>query len=328
MDEADAHRAVRQPEALHDLDRVVVARPDGDVLRGQLVVDLEGRTPGDVQGEGRRAAVRGRDAVERHPVGKPGEEALGEVALVRRGSRPSRVSSTYSTAATSPAKSSCCCVPVSKRAASGSSGAGRTLYGRSSSSSSARTKKRPEVRPEELVRRAEQDVRARGRDVDRPVRRVVDGVDPGERARLVRERGDPGHVADRPDGVRGPGERDDAGLVRELPLQVVEVERAVLADVHEADGEAAVLRHRQPGRDVGVVVEPRHEDLVAGAQVLARERAREAEVERRHVRPEADLLRATRRGSAPRSPCAWSTSASVATLAANAPPVFAFDSSR
>ena len=50
-------------------------------------------------------------------------------------------------------------------------------------------------------------------------------------------------------------------------------------------------RHGEPGRDVRVVVEPRHEDLVAGAQAVARERAREAEVERRHVRPEADLLR-------------------------------------
>ena len=42
------------------------------------------------------------------------------------------------------------------------------------------------MRPVELVRRAEEHVGAGG-DVDRAVRRVVHGVDPGERAGLVRE---------------------------------------------------------------------------------------------------------------------------------------------
>ena len=45
----------------------------------------------------------------------------------------------------------------------------------------------PHVRAEELVRRADQHVDVPGRDVDRPVRRVVDGVGPGERAGGVRE---------------------------------------------------------------------------------------------------------------------------------------------
>ena len=49
-------------------------------------------------------------------------------------------------------------------------------------------------------------------------------------------------------------------------------------------------REREPRRDVRVVVEPRHEDLVAGLE-LARERAREEEVERRHVLAERDLAR-------------------------------------
>ncbi len=83
MDEADAHGAVGQAEPLHDLDRVVVARPHGDVARGQLVGDLEGRAAGDVHGEGRGAAVRARDAVERHPVRQAGEEAFRERALLR-----------------------------------------------------------------------------------------------------------------------------------------------------------------------------------------------------------------------------------------------------
>jgi hypothetical protein len=59
-------------------------------------------------------------------------------------------------------------------------------------------------------------------------------------------------------------------------LQVVEVERAVLVDVDEADGEAEIVSDREPRRDVRVVVEPGYEDLVAGAKAVARERAREA----------------------------------------------------
>ena len=149
-----------------------------------------------------------------------------------------------------------------------------------------------QVRPEELVRRAEQDVRARGRDVDRPVRRVVDGVDPGERARLVREGGDP-----RPRRSRCRRRSPPSGNATTRVLSESCRSRSSRSSVQSSwmstkrTVEAAVVRHGEPGRDVRVVVEPRHEDLVAGAQALARERAREAEVERRHVRPEADLLR-------------------------------------
>src|SRR5207247_5339818 len=51
-------------------------------------------------------------------------------------------------------------------------------------------------------------VSAGGSDVDRPVRRVVNGVDPGERAGLVRERGDLHDRWDGADGVRRPRKRD------------------------------------------------------------------------------------------------------------------------
>jgi len=77
------------------------------------------------------------------------------------------------------------------------------------------------VRAEELVRRAEENVDAEGRDVDRPVRGVVDGVTPRERARLVCELADPRRVRDRPERVRGEREGDDAGALRQLPLEVV-----------------------------------------------------------------------------------------------------------
>ena len=147
----------------------------------------------------------------------------------------------------------------------------------------------PEVWAEELVRRADEDVDARCRHIDRPVRRVVDGVDPGERACLVREVGDPPHVRDRADGVRGPRKRDDFRLLRDLRLEIVVVERAVLlAQVGIAHDEVEVVGELEPGGDVRVVVEAGDDDLVAGRE-LAAQGPREREVERRHVLAEADL---------------------------------------
>ena len=165
-------------------------------------------------------------------------------------------------------------MPVSKRLPSGSLGAGRTLYGRQLSLSSRRAERDAEVRPEELVRRADQHVDAELRDVDRAVRAVVHGVGPRERACLVREVGDPADVGERPDRVRGDRERDDARPVGELRGEVVEVERRVFVDVDEADGQVEVVGELEPGRDVRVVVELRAEDLVAGPEARARPCAR------------------------------------------------------
>ena len=123
------------------------------------------------------------------------------------------------------------------------------------------------------------------------MRGVVHRVDPGERARLVRELGDPCHVHERPDCIGGPGIGNDPRALRELGGQVVEIERRVVADVREPDDEIEVARKLEPGRDVAVVVEARHEDLVAGGELPA-DRSREREVDRRHVRAEDDLLRA------------------------------------
>ena len=71
-------------------------------------------------------------------------------------------------------------------------------------------------------------------------------------------------VRRRAERVRGEREGDDAGAVRQLPLEVVEVERRVLVDLDEADAEVEVVRELEPRRDVAVVVETRDEDLVAG----------------------------------------------------------------
>ena len=74
-----------------------------------------------------------------------------------------------------------------------------------------------------------------------------------------------------------------------LPLEVGQVEASLVVDDDEVDLQAEVARELEPRSDVGVVVEPRDEDLVARLE-LPPERAREHEVQRRHVRAEDDLL--------------------------------------
>ena len=146
-----------------------------------------------------------------------------------------------------------------------------------------------QVRPEELVRRAEEDVDVPAGDVDRPVRPVVDGVGPRERARAVRELDDSRDVRGRADRVRRDRERDDPRPVGELRLEVLEVEREVVVHAGEADDDAEVVRELEPGRDVRVVVELRADDLVAGLQ-RPPERPRQQEVERGHALAERDLV--------------------------------------
>ena len=129
------------------------------------------------------------------------------------------------------------------------------------------------MRAEELVRRAEEDVDAERGDVDRRVRPVVDGVRPGERTGRVRQLDYTRRVGHRPEGVRGEREGDDAGSIRQLALEVVEVEGRVRVDFDKADAEVEVVAELEPRRDVAVVVEARDEDLVAGRERRVRARA-------------------------------------------------------
>ncbi len=147
-----------------------------------------------------------------------------------------------------------------------------------------------EVRPVELVRRADQHVDSGRCDVDRPVRRVVDGVDPRERAHLVGQGRHALDVHERPERVGRPREGDDARPFGEALREVVQVEPALRVDSDEPDREVEIVRQLEPGRDVGVVIDSGHEDLVARAELPA-DRAGEREVQRRHVRAEHDLLR-------------------------------------
>jgi hypothetical protein len=84
-------------------------------------------------------------------------------------------------------------------------------------------------------------------------------------------------------------ERDDARAFRKLPLEVFEIERGVVVDVHEADREILVVGELEPRRHVRVVVELGDENLIALPPVASGS-ARQCERERRHIRAEDRLL--------------------------------------
>ena len=133
------------------------------------------------------------------------------------------------------------------------------------------------MRPEPLVGRAGQRVAAERGDVDRAVRRGVDGVDEDARAGAVRGGDDARQVGDRADRVGGGGDRDPArALPRARPRRRRRAARACRDRARRSAPRAGARGGDEPRRDVGVVVQARADDLVAGLQRSARRRRRSA----------------------------------------------------
>ena len=179
-------------------------------------------------------------------------------------------------------------MPSSNRCPTGSFAAGRTLYGAPGLEQLPLPERESHVRPEVLVRRADEDVDVPRRDVDRPVRRVVDGIRPRERSDGVRELDDARNVGRRTDRVRGDRKRHDPRSVGELRCDVVIVEREVVGHARDVNHEPEIMRQLEPRGHVRIVVERGHDDLVARRQ-RPRESAAEQEVERGHALPERGL---------------------------------------
>ena len=127
------------------------------------------------------------------------------------------------------------------------------------------------VRREGLVAGADEIVAVPGLHVDHAVRAVMDAVDEHLRAGGMRKPRRGGDVDDRADRMRGAGERDDARAVRKERLQVLGVERSVVAHPPPLNV-APRLLELQPGGDVGVVVHVGHDDLVPRAEASGRSR--------------------------------------------------------
>ena len=272
-----------------ELPRVVVAVPDGDLAGGERLRHLLGRQVADVEHDRRRAVAR--VAVERHAVdgAQPVERAPQQLVLVRA----HRVEADL----------------AHVRGGGGHARealerqrpqlpAVRHLVGRRHQlvrwqlrQQVRRRAQDAHVRPEPLVRRAREDVGAEGAQIERPVRCGVDGVDVDARAGAARRRDDPGEVGHRAAGVGRRRDRHPAG-----PLAQHRLDRgrrqleALRVGVGEADGRARALRRDHPRPDVGVVVEARADDLVAGPELPPRGGG-EAHGQGRHARAEDDAGR-------------------------------------
>jgi hypothetical protein len=150
---------------------------------------------------------------------------------------------------------------------------------------------RPEdadVRAEPLVGRARQRVSAERRDVERAVRRGVHGVEEDARAGRVGGGDDAREVGDGADRVARGGHGHPPRALREHDLdgRGRQLERAGLG-LGVADRRARALGGEPPRLDVGVVVQARDDELVAGLQ-RAPGGGREAHRERGHRRSEDD----------------------------------------
>jgi acyl-CoA thioesterase YciA len=115
-------------------------------------------------------------------------------------------------------------------------------------------------------------------------------VQEDEGAGVVRHSRQFADVVDRADRVGGAANRQQPHARPEQPGELVAVEGAVLgAKVDEPDLRAGVAGGEDPRPDVGVVVEPRHQDAVARPQ-RPRDRPAQVEGEAGHVLPEHDLV--------------------------------------
>lgn len=148
------------------------------------------------------------------------------------------------------------------------------------------------MRAEELVRRAHEEVRAEGCDVDRGVRREMHAVDVYERADLVRALGDAGDVWPRAEHVRRAGHGDEPrALVHDVVEFLVEAQIGGLGVEREPPhGRPDALGRLHPRAHVGIVVELGDDDLIARAPRL-RKVTREVVRELRGATPVDDAAR-------------------------------------
>ena len=272
-----------------ELPGVVVAVPDGDLLGGERGGDLLGRAAGDREHERGRAVAGG--AVERdvghraERVERGGEQGLlvaldglpvGAEQVV--GGRADAGQRLERQRAQLPAVRD----GVGRRA---------DLVGLELLQQLGTAAQDPDVRAEPLVGRAREHVGVQLLDVDPAVGRRVHGVDVHAGTGGVGGGDDAGQVGNGADRVGRGGDGDVPRAVGEHGVDGCrrELERLRLR-LGEAHGGLRAGGGEQPRRDVGVVVEPRAHDLVAGAQRASGGR-REAHREVGHAGAEDDALR-------------------------------------
>jgi hypothetical protein len=304
----DGAAGLLKPEPFHQLERIVVAVPDVDAALGQRLGGLGGVSVARADREG------GRALVEPIEVGDPDEadirdrtEALEEPPRELVLPRPDRLLERRGEC--DPASFALlpeACEVVDRgdppREAlvvlrAGLEGVGERVSRRPNLIGAQRGKEvaapveDPEVRPEDLVRRAHHDVRADRSHVDPPVLREVHAVahDDGIRA-LVDQRRELGGWGHGSNGVGRECERHDFRALGQRVLERVTVERdVVLVELDPAHRCARILGGQDPRADVRVVIQARDDDLVAGPKRPA-DGTGDREHQRGGVGPEHDLV--------------------------------------
>ena len=105
----------------------------------------------------------------------------------------------------------------------------------------------------------------------------MDSVDVGEGPGCVCEADDFLYGIDGAHRIRSVADGDQLGVAADLSRRVGQVERAVfVVNLSPAHGDAAIFGHRNPGRNVGIVIETGDQDFVAGlsSRPIAREMAK------------------------------------------------------
>ncbi len=146
------------------------------------------------------------------------------------------------------------------------------------------------MRTQEFVGRAREEVSAEFADIDGAVGGVVNAVDVEQCAGGVRTGGNGSHVGHRADQIGCGRDRDQARARAQLFLDAAHRQfggRGI--EVRPPDDRACAGCGDRPRPDVGVVVQPRHDDLIARAP-LGGQCPRQIEGERGHAPPEDHLV--------------------------------------
>ena len=150
--------------------------------------------------------------------------------------------------------------------------------------------KNADVRSEELVGRASQEVGAKIANVDADVWNGVNRVDKDQRSHPVGHCSDFANRIDSADRVGGQPDCQNAGPLSEKAFEVVKSECAVRRiDIQVADRRAGVGRCQHSRRDIGVVIQSGHDDLISRPPGSC-ERSAERERQARHVLAEHDFI--------------------------------------
>ncbi len=146
-----------------------------------------------------------------------------------------------------------------------------------------------EVWAEELVAGTRQEVAIESANINRPMRRVMYGVDERHGTRFMRQPHNFLNIVDGANGVGRPSHRYHAGVAANFRREVKHIKRAIgWLDVSGANLHPTLLE-ANPGRNICVVIEATHQQLVPALQ-LPTQGATQGEGQRRHVGAEDHFI--------------------------------------